>query len=431
MLNLHKRRIVPSSVYSLCHVGEESFLHALWSCEDNCSMWGSCFASLPSEFSRVSSFRDLLELVFCSLLNSEVFAMTCWAIWNRRNKLQVGEVVWPLNKAGFYEVRKKNFARGSQAKEVRTDSVVRPVHSTPQAAIQVQPLDVSNREFLENQIHEIDRGLSCFDTNDGDVLTSAGLNVVLPFRQDMRSDSTPSTNPCDTKINCFSIPNTSIAVSSGVSDSGSLSVGGKVVLTRRRRIVRIFSGFVISNDSGGTSVKRISEVNALDGIVPSSVYSLCHVGEESVLHALWSCEDNCSMWGSCFASLPSEFSRVSSFRDLLELVFCSLLNSEVFAMTCWAIWNRRNKLQVGEVVWPLNKVAGIAHHHLQEFQQVCHCPSKKVRVRRPWWKPPDAGFVKANFDGAIFEDLMAAGGVLAPFFATDEPGDDELVVKYD
>ncbi|KAK7839398.1 hypothetical protein CFP56_018063 [Quercus suber] len=115
------------------------------------------------------------------------------------------------------------------------------------------------------------------------------------------------------------------------------------------------------------------------------------------------------MWGSCFASLPSEFSRVSSFRDLLELVFCSSLNSEVFAMTCWAIWNRRNKLQVGEVVWPLNKVAGIAHHHLQEFQQVCHCPSKKVRVRRPWWKPPDAGFVKANFDGAIFEDLMATG----------------------
>nr|POE59891.1 hypothetical protein CFP56_39460 [Quercus suber] len=121
-------------------------------------------------------------------------------------------------------------------------------------------------EFLENQIHEIDRGLSCFDTNDGDVLTSAGLNVVIPFRQDIRSDSTPSTNPCDTKINCFSIPNTSIAVSSDVSDSGSLSVGGKVVLTRRRRIVRIVSGFVISNDSGRTSVKRISEVNALDGL---------------------------------------------------------------------------------------------------------------------------------------------------------------------
>ena len=64
---------------------------------------------------------------------------------------------------------------------------------------------------------------------------------------------------------------------------------------------------------------------------------------------------------------------------------------------------------VGEVAWPLNKVIGVVRRHLQEFQQVHHCPSKKVRARRPRWKPPDVGFVKANFDGAIFEDLMAAG----------------------
>uniref|UniRef100_A0A7N2MBB2 Uncharacterized protein n=1 Tax=Quercus lobata TaxID=97700 RepID=A0A7N2MBB2_QUELO len=78
-------------------------------------------------------------------------------------------------------------------------------------------------------------------------------------------------------------------------------------------------------------------------------------------------------------------------------------------MTCWAIWNCRNKLRVGEVVWPLNKVAGVARRHLQDFQQVRRCPSMKVHARRPWWKPPDAGFVKVNLDGAIFEDLMAAG----------------------
>ncbi|KAK7861457.1 hypothetical protein CFP56_011274 [Quercus suber] len=98
MLNLHKRKIVPSSVCSLCHAGEQLVLHALWFCQDICSVWSSCFTSLPSEFYRVSSFRDLLELVFCSSLNAEVFVMTCWSIWSRRNKLRVGEVVWPLNK---------------------------------------------------------------------------------------------------------------------------------------------------------------------------------------------------------------------------------------------------------------------------------------------------------------------------------------------
>ncbi|XP_075645296.1 uncharacterized protein LOC142616302 [Castanea sativa] len=124
-------------------------------------------------------------------------------------------------------------------------------------------------------------------------------------------------------------------------------------------------------------------------IVSSSVFSLCREGEESVLHALWSCEGISSVWGSCFASLRSEFSKVSSFSDLLDLVFCSLFISEVFAMTCWAIWNCRNKVR--------------------DFQQVCLCSSKKVRSRRPRWKLPNVGFVKVNFDGAIFEGLKAAG----------------------
>ena len=104
-----------------------------------------------------------------------------------------------------------------------------------------------------------------------------------------------------------------------------------------------------------------------------------------------------------------DFSKVSSFWDLLELVFCSSLNAEVFVMTCWSIWSRRNKLRVGEGVWPLNKIAGVARCHLQEFQQVRRCPSKKVRAQRPRWKPHDASLVKVNFDGEIFEDLRAAG----------------------
>ena len=65
-------------------------------------------------------------------------------------------------------------------------------------------------------------------------------------------------------------------------------------------------------------------------------------------------------------------------------------------------------MRVGEEVWPLSKVAGAARRHLQDFQQLRLCPSTKVRSRRPQWKPPGAGFVKANFDGTIFEDLKAA-----------------------
>ena len=70
-------------------------------------------------------------------------------------------------------------------------------------------------------------------------------------------------------------------------------------------------------------------------------------------------------------------------------------------------------MRVGEVVWPLTQVVGIARRHLQEFQQVRRCPSKKIRAQRPRWKPPDTGWVKANFDGVIFEDISAAGSGVA------------------
>ena len=52
------------------------------------------------------------------------------------------------------------------------------------AETQVQsacPLPRVQGEFLENQINEIDRGLSCFDTNDGDAPISARLDMILPL----------------------------------------------------------------------------------------------------------------------------------------------------------------------------------------------------------------------------------------------------------
>ena len=82
MLNLCKRKIVPSSACNHCHVGEETVLHALWPCEVVCLVWCSYFLAIPSEFNRVSLFRDLLELVICSSQNSKVFGMVYWALWN-------------------------------------------------------------------------------------------------------------------------------------------------------------------------------------------------------------------------------------------------------------------------------------------------------------------------------------------------------------
>ena len=56
-------------------------------------------------------------------------------------------VVFP----GSYENRKKNFAESSQATEVSSDSLVRPVHSAPSVTMHVQPLGVmENREGMQD-----------------------------------------------------------------------------------------------------------------------------------------------------------------------------------------------------------------------------------------------------------------------------------------
>nr|POF19133.1 hypothetical protein CFP56_65024 [Quercus suber] len=213
---------------------------------------------------------------------------------------------------GFYETRKKNLVGGSQATEMNNDPVVSPAHSVPPATVQVQPLIVTNSkereqthskswskvdsqtgveveslhetrdqvgvqapclnsgppvvqgEYLKNQIKEIDRGLSCFDADTGAASTGTRLTMNIPHDQDVRSDVAPSLTLCVTNLNCFSATNNSLVVSEDVSDLGSLSEGGKVVATRRRRVVRTVSDFAISNESGGASVKHPSEENTLE-----------------------------------------------------------------------------------------------------------------------------------------------------------------------
>nr|POE86376.1 hypothetical protein CFP56_17255 [Quercus suber] len=75
-------------------------------------------------------------------------------------------------------------------------------------------------------------------------------------------------------------------------------------------------------------------------------------------------------------------------------------------MVAWSVWERRNRLQVGQKTWKVDEVVW-ASELLQEFQDM----HKKVR----WvanhsedlrWKPPDFGLYKINFDGALFADQL-------------------------
>nr|POE77169.1 e3 ubiquitin-protein ligase [Quercus suber] len=96
---------------------------------------------------------------------------------------------------GFYEIRKKNLAGGSRAMKMNTDPIgveVESVHKTRDLVeVQAPCLNsgppVVQGEYLENQIEEIDRGLSCFDADTGVASTGTRLNVIIPHGQDVRS----------------------------------------------------------------------------------------------------------------------------------------------------------------------------------------------------------------------------------------------------
>lgn len=54
-------------------------------------------------------------------------------------------------------------------------------------------------------------------------------------------------------------------------------------------------------------------------------------------------------------------------------------------------------------------IADQAQQYLMEFQQTRSKPISKKLPKKNIWKPLDLGIVKTNFDGAVFEDLGAAG----------------------
>uniref|UniRef100_A0A7N2LN93 RNase H type-1 domain-containing protein n=1 Tax=Quercus lobata TaxID=97700 RepID=A0A7N2LN93_QUELO len=83
--------------------------------------------------------------------------------------------------------------------------------------------------------------------------------------------------------------------------------------------------------------------------------------------------------------------------------------ADVFTTICWFIWNQRNKIRVKDIVAPLEKTSDLAQQYLMEFQQLRSKPVTKKLPKKVIWKPPDAGLLKTNFDGAAFEDLGAAG----------------------
>ena len=130
----------------------------------------------------------------------------------------------------------------------------------------------------------------------------------------------------------------------------------------------------------------------------------CKEENEDVVHAVWGCKGLDGVWGVNDTWSFRNQRSFSSFSELLTWVFEYQRNPVLFAFTVWSIWHQRNQVRTQQAHRPLNRLSQWAHDSYSEYKalKIALAPSRPKR--RVWWKPPNPGKFKINFDGATFAE---------------------------
>ena len=97
------------------------------------------------------------------------------------------------------------------------------------------------------------------------------------------------------------------------------------------------------------------------------------------------------------------------FKELVTWILQAKKNPELFAMTVWSIWNQCNQVRLQQPSWSLHLTPQVSKDRLEEFQAVQLPPKPPPIFLRVRWCPPPLGFVKINFDGAVFSKENKSG----------------------
>nr|POE50006.1 hypothetical protein CFP56_33348 [Quercus suber] len=122
---------------------------------------------------------------------------------------------------------------------------------------------------------------------------------------------------------------------------------------------------------------------------------------EDTLHSLWSCNGLKKVWEKDFGWIFRFGVVLSSFKELVKLVFTKSKLVPLFATTAWSVWFHRNKFRVSENARPLGQIVDFARDYVRDFKSL-KSSTPTVRVTTPKvWSPPDCE-VKA----ALAEKIM-------------------------
>nr|POE89697.1 hypothetical protein CFP56_38082 [Quercus suber] len=122
---------------------------------------------------------------------------------------------------------------------------------------------------------------------------------------------------------------------------------------------------------------------------------LCNEGSEDVLHALWKCK-----------------------------VEADDFQKEIFTVSAWYLWNRRNALHFGRTVQPIANISSMTSNLLQEFLAAQEEDDLLMPLppTQHQWQPPEEDSFKVNYDAAVFKTLNSAGiGVVVSFYPRQLP----------
>ena len=108
----------------------------------------------------------------------------------------------------------------------------------------------------------------------------------------------------------------------------------------------------------------------------------------------------------------SYWNGLSTLRDWFNGILLQIETNmpETVAYIAWRIWANRNAARVGNPSLPLSQICNDALERLNEFQAATTPSPLIATASHPsHWLPPPLLQLKANYDGAIFNNLDCAG----------------------
>ena len=147
-------------------------------------------------------------------------------------------------------------------------------------------------------------------------------------------------------------------------------------------------------------------------IVEDPMCERCKQAVEDMLHTLRSCPKLDVVWadqGTWGFRYEIGFTGV---KELLLWMIEEGKSLELLAYTAWNVWNQRNKVQLNLQGSLLHQFAELTREKLVQYRANLQCSKVQVVSNKNGgnrWRASLVGFVKENFDGAIFDNSSMSG----------------------